>query len=76
MNHTIFIPLTEFLNNGGTLHFNRMLFERVPSSPTILEVGQFVQITNEMVEIQSESGNFYALISDLMIEVPCSPIYI
>lgn len=78
--YTVFVPLTEFLQNGGALKRNRDLYQYSTSagvSGSPICIGPFIErLSITRIKYLSALGSSISTnASMLYVKVPCNPIY-
>lgn len=83
--YTIFVPLTEFLQNGGVLNIGREVYQRSTSagvSPTPMCVGECVEWDERFhlpkdgfTNVRSYHTIYPFPNEALFVKVACTPIY-
>lgn len=70
MTHTIFITVSEFLENGGILDSDRVIY-----NDQYCPIGYYNETHGELLEIRCNTRSYQSLINIVFVKINVTPIY-
>ena len=70
MTHTIFVSVSEFLQNGGILDSDRVIY-----NDQHCPIGYYKETHGEIIEIQCSNCSYQSLSNIVFVKINVTPIY-